>query len=101
MKRNIFNKYVTAITNRFSVTEDDLFSKTKKRELVDARQMLYYLCTERNISIGYIQTYLKERGYDVSHSTIIHGTNRAKALVNEDVDLSAMVTNIERQCSTI
>ena len=50
------------------------------------------------MSIGYIQTYLKERGYAVSHSTIIHGTNRAKDLVNGDTDLSTMITNIETQC---
>ena len=98
MKREIFNKYVKSIANRFGITEEELFSKTKKRELVDARQMLYYLCTDRAMSIGYIQTYLKERGYAVSHSTIIHGTNRAKDLVNGDTDLSTMITNIETQC---
>lgn len=99
MKREIFNKYVKSIINRFGITEEELFSKTKKRELVDARQMLYYLCTERSMTIGYIQSYLKDKGYKVSHSTIIHGTNRAKELVDGDTDLATMITNIETQCT--
>ncbi len=99
MKRTIFNNYVKAVSDRFGITKEQMFEKTKKRELVDARQILYYLCSERPITIGYIQTYMKDAGFPVSHSTIIHGIKRATELVNNDPDLAHMMNNIEEQCA--
>ena len=58
MKREIFDKYATAIADRFHLTLDEMFAKTKKREAVDARQMLYFLSRERPIRISYIQKFI-------------------------------------------
>ena len=43
MKREIFNEYARRITKVFGITEDSLFSKSKHRDIVDARYMLHYL----------------------------------------------------------
>ena len=43
MKKDIFDAYAVAIAKRFHLTMDQMFDKTKKREIVDARQMLYYI----------------------------------------------------------
>lgn len=95
MKQEIFNKYVSAVATKFSMTEDELFETTKKREQVDARQILYWLCKDRNMSVGYIQGYLSSKGYAVSHSTIIHGTRRAEELIDKDTDLFQIVRDIK------
>jgi len=95
MKKEIFNKYVEAVANRFGYTEEELFEITKKRGQVDARQIIYWLCSDRNMSVGYIQSYLLNKGYDVSHSTIIHGTKRATSLIEEDIDLAKIVNEIK------
>jgi len=95
MKQEIFNKYVEAVSEQFGFKEEELFEVTKKREQVDARQILYCLCAERNMSVGYIQRYLSVKGYDVSHSTIIHGTKRALSLISQDIDLAKIVTDIK------
>ena len=55
MKKEIFNNYATAISQQFHLNLDDIFTKSRKRECVDARQMLYYLCMERPIRVAYIQ----------------------------------------------
>ena len=39
MKREIFDKYAIAIADRFHLTLDEMFTKTKKREVVEARQI--------------------------------------------------------------
>ena len=52
MKKHIFDAYATAIAKQFHLTLDQMFDKTKKREIVDARQMLYYMCMERPIRIS-------------------------------------------------
>ena len=43
MKKNIFDQYATAIAKQFHLSLDQMFSPNKRRDIVDARQMLYYL----------------------------------------------------------
>ena len=43
MKREIFDKYATAIAEQFHLTLDEMFTKTKRRDSVEARRMLYFL----------------------------------------------------------
>ena len=82
MKKAIFDQYVNAIAKQFHFTMDEMFLKSKRRDVVDARQILYYLCMERPIRISYIKRFLKEYNYEVGHSTIIHGYKQAKELIN-------------------
>tara|TARA_R100000908_G_C3663459_1_gene89667 strand:+ start:91 stop:384 length:294 start_codon:yes stop_codon:yes gene_type:complete len=95
MKREIFDRYATAIADRFHLTLDEMFSKTKKREIVDARQMLYFLSRERPIRISYIQKFMEDNGHIVTHSTIIHGYNKAKESVDNDQDYADVVNQIK------
>ena len=46
MKREIFDNYATAVANKFHLSLDEMFTKTKKIEVVEARQMLYFLSRE-------------------------------------------------------
>ena len=41
MKRKQFNIYVRKILKEFGISRELLFTNTKEREVVDARQMLY------------------------------------------------------------
>ena len=91
MKKDIFDSYAKAIASQFHLTLDQMFDKTKKREIVDARQMLYYLCMERPIRISYIQRFMEEQGHSVAHSTIIHGYKRAKEMIDQDKDFKHVV----------
>ena len=43
MKEAVFNSYVGKVTSIFNISQKELFSKSKKRVLVDARHLLYYL----------------------------------------------------------
>jgi|TARA_R110000851_G_scaffold98888_2_gene213637 chromosomal replication initiation ATPase DnaA len=97
MKKDIFDNYAIAIAKQFHLTLDQMFDKTKKIEMVDARQMLYYLCMERPIRISYIQRFMEEKGLPVSHSTIIHGYKKAKKMIDDDKDFQTLITNITRQ----
>ena len=94
MKKAIFDKYVNAIAKQFNFTLDEMFMKSKEREKVDARQLLYYLCMERPIRISYIVRFLKEYNYDVGHSTIIHGYKEAKKIIESDYDYGMFIKNI-------
>ena len=84
-----------SVAEQFHLTMEEMFEKTKKRENVDARQILYYLCMERPIRISYIQRFMEDHGHPVSHSTIIHGYKKAKELIDNDSDYHEILKKAE------
>ena len=97
MKKEIFDKYTNAIAKQFHLSIDDMFKKSKKRDIVDARQMLYFACQERPIRLAYIKKFLAEHGYEVQHSTILHGIKQAKKLIDSDPDYKEILEKIQSE----
>lgn len=100
MKFDVFNSYVEQVADLFDVDEEAIFTKTKRRDVVDARHLLYYLCSKRPMRVVYIQEYMAERGYVINHSSILHGISQVEEKVKKDKDYVKAVKNIER-CATI
>jgi chromosomal replication initiation ATPase DnaA len=96
MKSDVFNQYVERVTDLFGINKEELFSKSKKRELVDARHLIYYLCSKRPMQIMYIQKYMKENGYEIQHSSVIHGIASIEGRIKDDNDYVSIVKEIER-----
>jgi chromosomal replication initiation ATPase DnaA len=96
MKSDIFYQYVDKITDLFRITREDLFSKTKRRDIADARNLLYYLCKSRPMTLVYIQRYMSENGYDIKHSSIIYGIKTVVSKVEDDDDYMRIVKEIEK-----
>ena len=97
MKQQVFNQYAKEVGKVFNISNENIFKKTKQRISVDARHLLYYVCSKRPMRITYIQKYMKENGYDINHSSIIHGINQVKERVSEDRDYVSVVKRVE-QC---
>lgn len=96
MKKEIFEKYAKEVAKAFHLEMDSMFEKSKRRHQVDARQILYLLCMERPIRLTFIKSYLEDHGYDVPMSTILHGYERARDLVDNDQDYKELVEKIKR-----
>ena len=96
MKSDVFNQYVDRISELFHISKEELFSKSKRRELVDARHLLYYLCYKRPMTLGYIQKYMASNGYTIQHSSVIHGVNIVDKRVKEDSDYMQVVKDIQK-----
>ena len=96
MKSDIFSQYVERVTELFGIQKEKIFSKSKERELVDARYLLYYLCHKRPMNISYIQKYMSENGYEIKHSTIIYGISTVEKRVKEDIDYMQIVKDIQK-----
>ena len=45
--------------------------------------------------ITYIQKYMKENGYTINHSSIIHGINVMKEKISEDADYIEVINSFE------
>ena len=65
MKRKIFDQYVEIVENALEITKNDIFTKTRKRENVEARDLLFYLCSQRNMRGNFILNRCKENGLDL------------------------------------
>lgn len=96
MKHDVFNQYVERVADLFNISKEDIFSKSKKREFVDARHLVYYLCSKRPMQVTYIQKYMNEAGYDIKHSSIIHGITAVEQKIAEDKDYVSIVKDVER-----
>tara|TARA_R100000963_G_C4632521_1_gene97252 strand:+ start:406 stop:705 length:300 start_codon:yes stop_codon:yes gene_type:complete len=96
MKKDIFNQYVDKVAETFELSPVDLFIKTKARQCVDARHLLYYLCKNRPMRLTYIQKYMLENDYKINHSSIIHGIKQVQEKINEDKDYLTVIKKIEK-----
>jgi chromosomal replication initiation ATPase DnaA len=96
MKHDVFNQYVERVSELFGISKEEIFSKSKKRELVDARHLVYYLCSKRPMQITYIQKYMNEAGYDIKHSSIIHGIASVEQKIADDKDYVSVVKDVEK-----
>ena len=94
MKKNVFDYFVKEVCKQFLITEEDLMTKSKRRDIVDARHLLYYLCFHRPMQIRYIQEYMGGYGYEVGHSTIIHGIDVVSDKFEADEDYQKSITKI-------
>tara|TARA_R110000868_G_scaffold800_3_gene5892 strand:+ start:4612 stop:4914 length:303 start_codon:yes stop_codon:yes gene_type:complete len=95
MKQGIFYQYVERITDLFQIKSEDLFSKNKRRDLVDARHLLYYLCTVRHIPLSIARKYMADNGYIIPHQSIAHGIKQVKRKLEEDKDYVTIVKDID------
>jgi len=96
MKQDVFNSYVDKIISKFGITREELFSKSKRRELVDARHILYSVCFHRPMQVMYIQKYMAASGYKIGHSSIIHGIKVSSDRMKLDDDYIHVIREVER-----
>jgi len=95
MKQDVFNQYVNRVCDLFSIEDKLLFEKNKRKDAVDSRHLLYYLCAKRPMRLVYIQEYMAERGYIISHSSITYGIRKTAKIVKKDKDYQLVVKTIK------
>jgi chromosomal replication initiation ATPase DnaA len=99
MKQNIFNQYADRVVKLFNISKEDMFSKSKKSELVEARHLLYYICYNRQMKITSIQDYMALSGYIIRHSSIIHGIKAVENRIKDDEDYVVAIKDLEKSVS--
>ena len=87
-------QYVKKVCELFSIPQGDFFKKVKKREISEARFLVYYLCKQRNIDQVYIQKFMGENGYVTPHSSISYGISAMSEKARDDEDYKNVVRKI-------
>ncbi len=89
---------VSTVSDYFSLSKDELLSKSRKREIVQARQIAMYLC--RN----YLNCSLSKIGEELGgkdHSTVMHACTQITDLIGFDRNIKKYVNEIEKNLVTI
>ena len=94
MKRKIFDQYVEIVENALEITKNDIFTKTRKRENVEARDLLFYLCSQRNMRGNFILDRCKENGLELDDSQITRGKAKMEELISSDPDWKQLINGI-------
>ncbi len=94
MKRKIFDEYVEIVENALEITKDDIFTKTRKRENVEARDLLFYLCSQRNMRGNFILDRCRENGLELDDSQITRGKAKMEELISSDPDWKQLINGI-------
>jgi chromosomal replication initiation ATPase DnaA len=96
MKEDVFNQYVERVCGLFSISNEEFFSKSRKRNFVDARHLVYFLCSIRPIQVIYIKKFMEDNGYEVYRTSISHGINIVSQKIIEDKDYQHIIKEIEK-----
>ena len=97
MKLNIFTDYVTEVANLYNIDEEQIFEKTKRRGIVDARHLLFYLCYFRPMKLKDIQNYMEQRGLKVGHSSMIYGIGIVQSRIDQDQDYKKVINSLNAE----
>ena len=90
------NRIQSAVCNYFNITTDQFLSKTRKREIVQARQIAMYLSRSlTKTSLSSIGTQLGGK----DHATVLHACNTVGDLMDTDRSFRGFVHDIERVLS--
>ena len=99
MKVDLFNQYVDRVVTLFGIDRETLFSKSKQRYIVDARQLVYYLCYNRKMQSIIIQKYMADNGVSIFNNSIANGVKNVKIKIEQDKDYLTIIKEIEKSVS--
>lgn len=87
------DKVQKVVCEYFNITRDDLLSKTRKRQIVQARQIAMYI--SRNLINCSLSTIGAEIG-GKDHATVLHACTTVNDLMSTDKTFKQYVTDIEK-----
>ena len=87
------DKVQRVVCDYFNITRDDLLSKTRKRNIVQARQIAMYISRNLiNISLSTIGSEIGGK----DHATVLHACTTVSDLMSTDKTFKQYVTDIEK-----
>ena len=87
---------VRKVSNISRVGEKDIVGKSRKKEIVEARQVAMYLCRDLlSMSLNNIGLYFGGR----DHTTVIHAISRIGEKQEEDKRLEKMIEGLNQELS--
>ena len=89
-----YNKVQDIVCEYFNITREELVSSSRKRQIVQARQIAMYMCRNliSNSSLASIGAEIGGK----DHATVLHSCNIVNDLISTDRTFKQYVTDIEK-----
>ena len=97
MKYKLFKKFIERILEHMEISHADLFEKSRKKSVVEARQLLYYLCFKRGMRPTEIKDYMTREGHSIEHTTILYGIREITNTIDYDKDFKVIADSIMQE----
>ena len=88
------DKIRSVVCDYFKITPETIVSKTRKREIVQARQITMYLV--RNLTKASLASIGSQMG-GKDHATVLHACSTVSDLIDTDKTIRRYVSDLERQ----
>ena len=93
VKRITVQKIQDVVSNYFNIKKELIQSKSRKREIVQARQIaMYFTKAHTEMSLAQIGSHIGQR----THATVLHACKTVKGLIEVDKSFRSSVDEIER-----
>jgi|TARA_R110000796_G_scaffold98304_2_gene205732 chromosomal replication initiation ATPase DnaA len=96
MNEHIFQSYIDNITQHFGISQKYIFSKGKKLNKTQPRQLFFYLCNKKGIPVVSIQRFLEKNSFKMHHATIFQSIKRIGEIVEGDPDYTPLIKKLEK-----
>jgi chromosomal replication initiation ATPase DnaA len=97
MKEYIFKQYIDNICAHLGIHSSDLFVKSREAGVVEARQLLFFLCHTRQ-KMGYteIKKYTDNVGFEQDVTNISYHVEKMQERISEDPDYINIVNKLDK-----
>jgi len=93
-----FNKILKAVANFYEVSEKDIISPSRKREVVKSRQMVIYLLRQE---LNYSYPYIGKKIGGKDHTTIIHSFSKIKKDMQKNKEIEEELSYIRESLISV
>ena len=100
LRLSFFDDVVDVVAESFTITREQLFSKSKKPIVVDARRSVMFICYINSMPISYIKNLMASNGFDPKSDTIKRSLAYMEARMAKDNYFHEMVYELYNLCLT-
>ena len=94
MRKKQFNQILVQVEEIMGISKNVFLEKSKNRDHVEARDLLFYLCNQNNMRATTIQNFCHDLGYETDTSQISRGKFKIEKLISKDKEWSNLIKSI-------
>ena len=87
VKSEIIENLITKVCKHNRITKEELMSKSRIREVAEARQIIMYIL-RRNYNLSFVKI---ASIFGKTHATVLHSTNKIKDIMSYDNEFNLMI----------
>tara|TARA_R110002126_G_C10417829_1_gene497136 strand:+ start:680 stop:988 length:309 start_codon:yes stop_codon:yes gene_type:complete len=94
-KKHIFQSYIDNITQFFGISQNDLFSGARDYDSLEQRQLFFWLCHRKGITVASIQRFLEKNNFVIHHSNITRGIEKMHRTIAKSEEYQKLIPRLE------